>query len=162
MLNLTNPAIEKLEPYSQRPWIQSLISRIRSPKLTDYSYRRDSYRLPIYEPNAPQILLTKEEGKFLSAEFQDLSAGGFACQLKNPMECSIGEEIRIAISLPIQGVPIIKTHATLVYKSESENHYGFKFSEYMGEDSRDMIHQFIIRRQFEIIKENKAPEYIPV
>lgn len=113
--------------------------------------KRQSFRLPLSGTTIQAQLLTRK-GDSIRSILYDLSAGGFSCNAPLTNTLAEKENVRIRFRLPMEEEVIIDTQA--VFLAESNKASGgqiarFQFSYMMEEDTRDLIHEFVLKSQLE-------------
>jgi hypothetical protein len=125
-------------------------------KTTD---RRGFYRLPHDKIQPLDLCLTMQDEQVFCTTIEDLSASGFSCRLIESGTIWCGEPMSALFILPLDEPVIIRTEVFLMSIVGSENTRLFRFRYYdeMSDDDRELIHRYIVQKQFEIIQ-NKDRE----
>lgn len=143
----------------KEPWFKKLFQKNRDfASAQERREKRNAYRLNLVEIGPTAMTATIENGTVSRAVLNDLSAGGFSCIRPKLNDLCVGYRVKVWFDLPLDEPASIKTEAVLVNEKGDESRNfkieGFKFSDSLDEESRDLIHQFIIRKQFEVAKKN--------
>ena len=85
---------------------------------------------------------------------EDLSASGFSCRLKESGTIRCGEPISALFVLPLDEPVIIRTEVFLIsiVGNEDARFFRFCFYDEMSDDDRELIHRYIVQKQFEMIQ----------
>ena len=145
----------KTQAFPKPPWFKSFFKKFReSVPAANPLERRNAYRLRVLGMGSESMFVIVDD-KF-GAYIHDLSADGFSCEFQGKSGFRVGQRIRIELTLPLDEPITIQTEALLVSQRKNEDAplviQGFEFSPDMDEESRDLIHQFIIRKQLELIR----------
>ncbi|PIP74065.1 MAG: hypothetical protein COW89_01140 [Nitrospinae bacterium CG22_combo_CG10-13_8_21_14_all_47_10] len=114
--------------------------------------RRDFYRLMTDSRNTLDLCLTMEDERVFCTTISDLSASGFGCRIKGVTRIHGKQPITALFALPLEEPRIIKTEVFLVsvQKGDEEGDlFRFRFFEGMKDEDRDLIHRYIVQKQFE-------------
>lgn len=114
--------------------------------------RRDFYRLMTDSRNPLDLCLTMEDERVFCTSISDLSASGFGCRIKGLTRIHGKQPITALFALPLEEPRIIKTEVFLVsvQKGDEEGDlFRFRFFEGMKDEDRDLIHRYIVKKQFE-------------
>jgi len=121
--------------------------------------RRDSFRLELNDLHPLDACLTLNDGEVICTVIEDLSASGFSCVFSEPVEIHGGEPMTVVFVLPMDEPMIIKTEALLINQSVNGTPYSrmvrFRFCQGMTDTNRELIHRYIIKKQFEMIREKQ-------
>lgn len=133
--------------------------------------RRDFYRLLADVRQPLDLCLTMQDERVFCTNIRDLSASGFGCYIKGLARIHSKQSITAVFVLPMEEPRIIKSEVFLVsvQKGDEENGdiFRFRFFEGMQDGDRDLIHRYIVLKQFETLEkdnpENSAlyDEYYP-
>ena len=139
-------------------WIRKIFPKSLTPNEPVKSPdRRDFYRLNLKYREHLEVAVTIADGSVINAVFQDLSASGFSCEFSEPVTFRVGEPVSLLFILPLEEPFIIRGKAFMVAQSPpgplGKEVYRFRFSERMDEKDRELIHRFIIKKQFDFIKQ---------
>ncbi len=127
--------------------------------------RRDFYRLVTDSRNPLDLCLTMQDEKVFCTSIGDLSASGFGCQIKDFTLIHGSQPITALFALPLEEPRIIKSEVYLVSVqkgNEQGDYFRFRFSEDIKEMDRDLIHRYIVIKQFEALERanrEKREEY---
>lgn len=128
--------------------------------------RRDFYRLVLDSRNPLDLCLTMEDERVFCTNIGDLSASGFGCKIKGLSRIHSKQPITALFVLPMEEPRIIKSEVFLVsvLKGDDEGDiFRFRFSEKIKDSDRDLIHRYIVLKQFEnlerINQENSKQYY---
>ncbi|MBI4384241.1 MAG: PilZ domain-containing protein [Nitrospinae bacterium] len=126
----------------------------------NWEERRDAYRLDLAKTVPHKIHAVIENGTAVGGVLRDLSARGFSCELPKSANLPKGYTVKVSFRLPLDESRLIKTEAVYINRKDAVDGRSpveaFDFSENLDEATRDLIHQFIIRKQLESIRENKS------
>lgn len=122
--------------------------------------RRDFYRLAHDELQPLDLCLTMQDEQVFCTTVEDLSAGGFSCKLTEPAEIRCGELMSALFVLALEEPVIIRAKACLIPTegNKSEKVFRFRFFDEMNDDDRELIHRYIVRKQFELLQNKKKWE----
>ncbi|MBI4388811.1 MAG: PilZ domain-containing protein [Nitrospinae bacterium] len=131
-----------------------------APPPANWEERRDAYRLDLEKSVPHKIHAVIENGTVIGGVLRDLSARGFSCELSKSANLPKGYPVKVSFRLPFDESRLIKTEAVYINRKDAGDGRfpveAFDFSEKLDETTRDLIHQFIIRKQLESIRENKS------
>jgi hypothetical protein len=134
-------------------WIKKLflIKSATTDKTTD---RRDFYRLPYDKIQPLDLCLTMQDEQVYCTTIEDLSASGFSCRLNESGTIHCGEPISALFVLPLDEPVIIRTEVFLIsiVGNEDARFFRFCFYDEMSDDDRELIHRYIVQKQFELIQ----------
>jgi c-di-GMP-binding flagellar brake protein YcgR len=138
---------------SVEKWIKKLFS-IKSTTTYKTTDRRDSCRLPYDKIQPLDLCLTMQDEQVYCTTIEDLSASGFSCRLSELGTIRCGESISALFVLPLDEPVIIRTEVFLIsiVGNEDARFFRFCFYEEMSDDDRELIHRYIIQKQFEMIQ----------
>jgi c-di-GMP-binding flagellar brake protein YcgR len=138
---------------SVEKWIKNLFS-IKSATIYKTTDRRDFYRLPYDKIQPLDLCLTLQDEQVYCTTIEDLSASGFSCRLNELGTIRCGELISALFVLPIDEPVIIRTEVFLIsiVGNEDARFLRFCFYDEMSDDDRELIHRYIIQKQFEMIQ----------
>lgn len=139
-------------------WIKKLF-RIKSANPDKSTDRRDFYRLPHDKIQPLDLCLTMQDEQVFCTTIEDLSASGFSCRLTESGTIRCGEPMSALFVLPLDTPVIIRTEVLLmsIVGNEDARLFRFRFYDEMSDDDRELIHRYIVQKQFEIIQ-NKGRE----
>ncbi len=139
-------------------WIKKLF-RIKSAVPDKSTDRRDFYRLPHDKIQPLDLCLTMQDEQVFCTTIEDLSASGFSCRLVESGTIRCGEPMSALFVLPLDEPVIIRTEVFLmsIVGNEDARLFRFRYYDDMSDDDRDLIHRYIVQKQFEIIQ-NKDRE----
>ena len=85
---------------------------------------------------------------------EDLSTSGFSCRLNESGTILYGEPISALFVLPLGEPVIIRTEVFLIsiVGNEDTRFFRFCFYDEMIDDDRELIHRYIVQKQFEMIQ----------
>ena len=138
---------------SVEKWIKKLF-RIKSVTTDKTKDRRDFYRLPHDKTQPLDLCLTMQDEQVYCTTIEDLSASGFSCRLNESGTIRCGESISALFVLPLDEPVIIRTEVFLIsiVGNEDARFFRFCFYDEMIDDDRELIHLYIIHKQFEMIQ----------
>jgi c-di-GMP-binding flagellar brake protein YcgR len=148
-------------------WLRKLF-RWKSSKIpTDSSVdQRDFYRLQIDNEHSLDLCLTMQDERVFCTTIEDMSASGFSCNVHGLSQIQGGQAITALFALPLAEPIIIKTDVFLISMKKGNEEKGdffrFRYCEEMRDEDRDLIHRFIVEKQFEALEhmnEKKAPKH---
>ena len=144
-LKLTFGSVEK--------WIKNFF-RIKSATTDKTTDRRDFYRLPYDKIQPLDLCLTMQDEQVYGTTIEDLSASGFSCSLNESGTIRCGEPVSALFVLPLDEPFIIRTEVFLIsiVGNEDARFFRFCFFDEMSDDDRELIHRYIVQKQFEIIQ----------
>lgn len=115
--------------------------------------KRDTFRLDMGEVGSLGISLVLPWGQTLHGILHDLSAGGFSLWHKFPPLLDEAITVDVSFDLPLERTETTHARSTLVGmdKTAFENYgiYRFRFDKNLDEESSDLIHHYIIKKQLE-------------
>jgi hypothetical protein len=134
-------------------WIKKLF-RIKSTTTDKTTDRRDFYRLPHDKIQPLDLCLTMQDEQVYCTTIEDLSASGFSCSLNESGTIHCGEPISALFVLPLDEPVIIRTEVFLIsiVGNEDARFFRFCFYDEMSDDDRELIHRYIVQKQFEMIQ----------
>jgi hypothetical protein len=134
-------------------WIKKLF-RIKSATTDETTDRRDFYRLPYDNIQPLDLCLTMKDEQVYCTTIEDLSASGFSCRLNESGTICCGEPISALFVLPLDEPVIIRTDVFLISIVDNEDARFFRFCFYdeMSDDDRELIHHYIVQKQFKMIQ----------
>ena len=128
--------------------------------------QRDFYRLQIDDDQPLDLCLTMQDERVFCTTLVDLSASGFSCNLQGLRQISGGQNFTALFALPLEEPIIIKTEVFLVSMKKGSEDKGdffrFRYSAEMKSADRDLIHRYIVQKQFEALEymnQKKSPQY---
>jgi hypothetical protein len=128
--------------------------------------RRDFYRFVTDSRNPLDLCLTMQDERVFCTNIGDLSASGFGCQIKGLARIHSKQPITALFVLPMEEPRIIKSEVFLVsvLKGNDEGDlFRYRFSDEIKDSDRDLIHRYIVLKQFEALErtnqENSKPYY---
>ncbi|MEK9629378.1 MAG: PilZ domain-containing protein [Nitrospinota bacterium] len=140
-------------------WLKKLF-RIKpaAPEKTDAD-RRDFFRLSHEELQPLDLCLTMQDEQVFCTTIEDLSASGFSCRLTESGTIQCGEPMSALFVLALEEPIIIRTEVFLVSieGNRDERLFRFRFFDEMKDDDRELIHRYIVQKQFELLQ-NKNQE----
>jgi c-di-GMP-binding flagellar brake protein YcgR len=141
---------------SVEKWIKSFFC-IKSAITDQATDRRDFYRLPYNKIQALDLCLTMQDEQVYCTTIEDLSASGFSCRLNESGTIRCGESISALFVLPLDEPVIIRTEVFLIsiVGNEDARFIRFCFYDEMNDDDRELIHRYIVQKQFEMIQRKK-------
>lgn len=117
--------------------------------------RRDFYRLVTDSRNPLDLCLTMKDERVFCTNIGDLSASGFGCKIKGLARIHSKQSITALFALPMEEPRIIKSEIFLVsaLKGDDEgDNFRFRFSDEIKDSDRDLIHRYIVLKQFEALE----------
>lgn len=117
--------------------------------------RRDFYRLVTDSRNPLDLCLTMPDERVFCTNIDDLSASGFGCRIKGLAQIHSKQSITALFALPMEEPRIIKSEVFLVsvLKGDDEGDiFRFCFSDEIKDSDRDLIHRYIVLKQFEALE----------
>lgn len=121
--------------------------------------RRDFYRFVTDSHNPLDLCLTMQDERVFCTNIDDLSASGFGCHIKGLARIHGKQPITALFVLPLEEPRIIKSEVFLVSVLKGNNDEGdifrFRFSEEIKDSERDLIHRYIVLKQFEALEREK-------
>ena len=121
--------------------------------------RRDFYRLVTDSRNPLDLCLTMQDERVFCTNIDDLSASGFGCHIKGLARIHSKQSITALFVLPMEEPRIIKSEVFLVSALKGNNDEGdlfrFRFSEEIKDNERDLIHRYIVLKQFEDLERER-------
>jgi hypothetical protein len=138
---------------SVEKWIKKLF-RINSATTDKSTDRRDFYRLPHDKIQPLDLCLTMQDEQVFCTTIEDLSASGFSCRLIESGTIRCGEPMSALFVLPLDEPVIIRTEVFLmsIVGNEDARLFRFRYFDEMSDDDRELIHRYIVQKQFEIIQ----------
>ncbi len=104
------------------------------------------------------VRLTLKNGRTYHAQVDDVSAGGFSSVFFEPIFFQPGETVQVDLQLPLDRVHSIKTQGRFVNEKGNFKINRFRFEESMDDEGRDLIHQYVFKKQFEKIREKESAD----
>jgi len=138
-------------------WIKKLF-RIKSATPDESTDRRDFYRLQ-HDKNQPlDLCLTMQDEQVFCTAIEELSASGFSCILTESGTIRCGEPMSALFVLPFKDPVIIRTEVLLITieGNKGERLFRFRYYDEMSDDDRELIHRYIVQKQFEVIQKKTA------
>ncbi len=134
-------------------WLKKIF-RIKSADTGKASDRRDYFRLSHDEIQPLDLCLTMQDEQVFCTAIEDLSASGFSCKLIESGTIRCGEPMSALFVLALEEPVIIRTEVFLISieGSKDERLFRFRFYDDMKDDDREMIHRYIVQKQFELIQ----------
>jgi len=121
--------------------------------------RRDFYRLVTDSRNPLDLCLTMQDERVFCTNIDDLSASGFGCHIKGLARIHSKQPITALFVLPMEEPRIIKSEVFLVSTLKGNNDEGdlfrFRFTEEIKDNERDLIHRYIVLKQFEDLERER-------
>lgn len=157
MSSLTgNPLKNKAQKRS--PWLKNFLAKLWiSEQNSSGKNQRDSFRLKIEDEEQPlTVRLTLQNGRTYHARVDDVSAGGFSSVFFEPIFFQPGETVQVDLQLPLDRVHSIKARGIFVNEEGNFKINRFRFEESMDEEGRDLIHQYVFKKQFEKIRKKES------
>ena len=138
---------------SVEKWIKQLF-RIKSATADKITDRRDFHRLPHDEIQPLDLCLTMQDEQVFCTTIEDLSVSGFSCRFNESGTIRCGEPISALFVLPLDEPVIIRTEVFLmsIAGNEDKRLLSFCFYDQMSDDDRELIHRYIVQKQFEMIQ----------
>ena len=135
-------------------WIKKLF-RIKSATPDKSADRRDFYRLTHDKIQPLDLCLTMQDEQVFCTTIEDLSASGFSCRLTESGTIRCGEPMSALFVLPLDEPVIIRTEVFLmsIVGNEDVRLFRFRYFDEMSDDDRELIHRYIVQKQFEIIQD---------
>jgi c-di-GMP-binding flagellar brake protein YcgR len=123
--------------------------------------RRDFYRLDV-DPREPlDLCLTMQDEHMYCTNIKDMSASGFGCHIKGFDQIQGGQSVTAIFALPLEEPVIIKSEVYLVSVKKGDEVNGdifrFRYFEGIRDEDRDLIHRYIVQKQFEALEKNNPP-----
>ncbi len=121
--------------------------------------KRECYRLNMASLPPLDATLVTASGAIIDIHMLDLSAGGLSGAVSTPEPLHKGQVLTLIFALPLEDLVLMKTEAGLISVTPGENGLTIlhvEFSEALGSRQRDLIHRYIIEKQFEMIKQLKG------
>lgn len=140
-------------------WIKKIFPWKNAPS-TEFARpedRREFFRLNLETLPPLDATLILNNGTLVNMFVQDLSASGLCCRIADPVSMVEGQSLTVLFILPLETPVVMKTESLLVAMGVLRPSTAFllriKFSDHMNESNRELIHRFIIQKQFEIIQD---------
>ena len=145
---------------SVEKWINQLF-RIKSTTRDKTTDRRDFYRLPHDKIQPLDLCLTMQNEQVFCTTIEGLSASGFSCRLNESGTIRCGEPISALFVLPLDEPFIIRTEVFLIsiVGNKDARFFRFCFCDEMSDDYRELIHRYIVQKQFEMIKKKDCENW---
>mgnify|MGYP003963407145 CR=1 FL=1 len=120
--------------------------------------RRDFYRLEV-DPQQPlDLCLTMQDERVYCTTLLDMSASGFGCHIKGLTQIQSGQSVTAIFALPLEEPVIVKSEVYLVSIKKGDEVNGdifqFRYFEGIRDEDRDLIHRYIVQKQFEALEKN--------
>lgn len=116
--------------------------------------RRDYFRLVHDEIQPLDLCLTMQDEQVFCTTIEDLSASGFSCRLTESGTIRCGEPMSALFVLALEEPVIIRTEVYLisVEGNMDKRLFRFRFFDEMKDDDRELIHRYIVQKQFELLQ----------
>jgi PilZ domain-containing protein len=122
--------------------------------------KRECYRLDTKNhPPMDATLISHQSGSIIDIHVLDLSAGGLSGKVSVPENFYIDQVLTLVFVLPLEDLTLIKTEASLISVDAQDNGETIlhvEFCESLDSGQRDLIHGYIVKKQFEMIKQLKG------
>ena len=115
-------------------------------------YKRDFLKISNDEIHPLDLCLMQHEQVFCTT-IAELNARGFSCRLAELDIIQCGEPVSALFVLVLEEPVIIRTEVFLVSIEEpkKEKFFHFRFFDNINNNNREMIQQYIIQKQFELL-----------
>lgn len=162
MVSKFDPGIKSKSAYKPiERWLRKIFRwKSREMPVDSDVDRRDFYRLVADSRNPLDLCLTMQDERVFCTNIGDLSASGFGCQIKGLARIHSKQSITALFALPLEEPRIIKSEVFLVSVQKGDDEgdfFRFRFSEEIKDGDRDLIHRYIVLKQFEAL-EKTSPE----
>ena len=117
--------------------------------------RRDFYLLVTDSRNPLELCLTMQDERVFCTNIDGLSASGFGCRIKGIAQLHNKKPITALFVLPMEKPRIIKSKVFLVSVLKGDDEGGsfrFRFTDEIKDSERDLIHRYIVLKQFEALE----------
>ena len=133
-------------------WLKKIFHINSAKKEKSNVDRKDFFRLSHDEVHPLDLCLMQNEQVFCTT-IEDLSARGFSCRLAELDIIHCGEPMSALFVLALEEPVIIRTEVFLVsIESPKEQRvFHFRFFDEINNNNREMIQQYIIQKQFELL-----------
>jgi hypothetical protein len=105
------------------------------------------------------LCLTMQDERVFCTNIDDLSASGFGCHIKGLARIHSKQPITALFVLPMEEPRIIKSEVFLVSALKGNDDEGdlfrFRFTEEIKDSERDLIHRYIVLKQFEALERER-------
>jgi len=142
-------------------WVKKIFPwRINQKKTEDTLLdQRECYRLNMKHLPTLDATLVSEDGANIDMGILNLSAGGLCGKVIPSASLSQNQWLTVEFVLPLERPMPMKTSACLV-AIESNGHpdsriLRLQFSEGWDDQKKDLLHGFIVKKQFELIKRGR-------
>ena len=120
--------------------------------------QRKYFRLSLTQPVDAALILG--DGTSCHTTLENLSAGGFSCELDENHSILEGYPVTAVFVLPAEEPQIIRTEAIPVARmferSPNTRIVHFSFTSNMQETDSELIHRYIIESQFEMLQQRQG------
>ncbi|KMP12168.1 hypothetical protein UZ36_01725 [Candidatus Nitromaritima sp. SCGC AAA799-C22] len=127
----------------------------------DYD-QSDFYQLDLSDLEPIEATVALPDGITFQTVLHDLGASGFTCQMRRKMTVSRDQIVSILFVLPLEEPVLMEAKAIMSGQSlngSPDTRLGrFRFTHGMDEEDRDLIHQFVLKKQIEIIRRDRKVE----
>ncbi|PIQ95896.1 MAG: hypothetical protein COV67_12445 [Nitrospinae bacterium CG11_big_fil_rev_8_21_14_0_20_56_8] len=122
--------------------------------------QRNDYRLNLASLQALDAAIITREGTIYGITILNLSASGLSCAIPQGYTPESGEPVTISLYLPLKEHIHIYTEMRLVTQTPHPDGKRrvarYRYSEAMDEEDRENIHRFVMEKQFELIRKERA------
>jgi len=121
--------------------------------------QRECYRLNMKQLPTLDATLVPENGANIDLGILNLSAGGLCGRITPSVTLSQNQRLTVAFVLPLEEPVLMRTSACLV-AIESKGRQDsrilrLQFSEGLDDRQKELIHGYIVKKQFELIKRGR-------
>ncbi len=143
-------------------WLKKIF-RIKSSEVVadESTDRRDFFRLTHDNLQPLDLCLTMQDEQVFCTTIEDLSASGFSCKLAESGTIRCGEPMTALFVIPLEDPVIVRTEALLVtiVTHKDKNEFRFRFCDDMKDEDRELIHRYIVQKQFELLEKNNPKNW---
>ncbi|GJL79272.1 MAG: hypothetical protein NPINA01_22610 [Nitrospinaceae bacterium] len=118
---------------------------------------RECYRLDMQNLPPLDATLVSQGGAIFDLKVLNLSASGLSCRIPKVEPVFRDQVFTLVFALPLEEPVLIKTEAYLISSNPTESGNSevlhLQFSGNLDSRQRDLIHGFIVKKQFDMIKQ---------
>lgn len=143
-------------------WVQKIFpwKTDREISSTTVLDKRECYRLDTKNLPPLDATLVSQNGAIIDIHILDLSAGGLSGTVSTPEPLFKGQVLTLVFVLPLEDLTLVKTEASLVSVAPQESNDStvlhVEFAKTLDSKQRDLIHGYIVKQQFQMIKQLKG------
>ncbi len=121
---------------------------------------REYYRLNLEAFPALDATVVFRDGSVGDLLPLDISAGGLSGHITTSLPLFEGQRLRVVFVLPLDEPVVLNTEVHLIAKEHDEFPDAWvlhlQFSDALDDSQKELLHRFIIKKQFQLIKRKKG------